>query len=46
MFGGHDQPLLLRLILHRCVMDGLYFVAEYCVMGELAHLIHRIREDS
>jgi hypothetical protein len=46
MFGVHDQLLLLRLILHRCAMDDLYFVDEYCVMGELAHLIHRIRVDS
>jgi len=28
------------------VMDDLYFAGVYYVMGELAHLIHRIRVDS
>jgi hypothetical protein len=32
--------------LHHYVMDDPYFVGGYCVMGELAHLIHRIRVDS
>jgi hypothetical protein len=33
-------------ILHHYVMDDLYFAGVYYEMGELAHLIHRIRVDS
>jgi hypothetical protein len=34
------------LKLHHCVMDDPYYAGVYYVMGELAHLIHRIRVDS
>jgi hypothetical protein len=46
MSGVHDRQLLLTLKLHHYVTDDLYFVGEYYEMGELAHLIHRIRVDS
>jgi hypothetical protein len=46
MSGVHDQRLLLTLKLHHYVTDDLYFVGVYYEMGELAHLIHRIRVDS
>jgi hypothetical protein len=41
-----DQQLLLKLKLHHYGMVDLYFVVGCYVMGELAHLIHRIRVDS
>jgi hypothetical protein len=46
MSVAHDRQLLLMQILHHYVMDDLYFVGAYYEMGELAHLIHRIRVDS
>jgi hypothetical protein len=46
MSGAHDLQLLPMPILHHYVMDDLYFEGACFVMGELAHLIHRIREDS
>jgi hypothetical protein len=46
MSGGRDQLLLLKPILHHYVMDDLYFVGGCSVLGELAHLIRRIRVDS
>jgi hypothetical protein len=46
MFAVHDLQLLLTQISHHYVMGDLYYVGECYVMGELAHLIHRIRVDS
>jgi hypothetical protein len=46
MSDARDQLLLLTLKLHHYVMDDLYFVGGCSVMGELAHLTHRIRVDS
>jgi hypothetical protein len=46
MFAVLDLLLLLMLISHHCVMGDLYYAGECYVMGELAHLIHRIRVDS
>jgi hypothetical protein len=46
MFVDRDLLLLLMLKSHHCVMGDLYYAGECYVMGEFAHLIHRIRVDS